>query len=84
MLRRLQLALLWEEYRAGAAAGFGYSWFCDLYRVLHGWFMLGHLVSMPGNLAAIADLLVSESQRRGRFRRRYKGATLREDLSDED
>ena len=26
------LALLWEEYRAGAADAFGYSWFCDLYR----------------------------------------------------
>ncbi len=27
------LALLWEEYRAGSGAdGFGYSWFCDLYR----------------------------------------------------
>ena len=28
------LALLWEEYRAeaGAQDGFGYSWFCDLYR----------------------------------------------------
>jgi transposase len=26
------LALLWEEYRTGAADGFGYSWFCDLYR----------------------------------------------------
>ena len=23
------LALLWEETRAGAADGFGYSWFCD-------------------------------------------------------
>ena len=35
-LRRpdVTLALLWEEYRAGAADGFGYSWFCDLYR---GW-----------------------------------------------
>ena len=35
-LRRpnMTLALLWEEYRAGpgAAGGFGYSWFCDLYR----------------------------------------------------
>ena len=33
-LRRpnMTLALLWEEYRAGAANGFGYSWFCDLYR----------------------------------------------------
>src|SRR4051794_1414845 len=26
------LALLWEEYRAATADGFGYSWFCDLYR----------------------------------------------------
>jgi len=28
------LALLWEEYRAasGGSDGFGYSWFCDLYR----------------------------------------------------
>src|SRR5512135_1690298 len=26
------LALLWEEYRVGAPDGFGYSWFCDLYR----------------------------------------------------
>src|SRR3954468_6347308 len=28
------LALLWEEYRTGPGAqdGFGYSWFCDLYR----------------------------------------------------
>ena len=26
------MALLWEEYRAGAPDGFGYSWFCDLYR----------------------------------------------------
>ena len=26
------LALLWEEYRGGAPDGFGYSWFCDLYR----------------------------------------------------
>ena len=33
-LRRphVTLALLWEEYRAAAADGFGYSWFCDLYR----------------------------------------------------
>ena len=26
------IALLWEEYRAAAPDGFGYSWFCDLYR----------------------------------------------------
>jgi transposase len=35
-LRRpnMTLALLWEEYRNGAGGqdGFGYSWFCDLYR----------------------------------------------------
>jgi transposase len=33
-LRRpnVTLALLWEEYRAVAPDGFGYSWFCDLYR----------------------------------------------------
>jgi len=33
-LRRpnMTLALLWEEYRSAAADGFGYSWFCDLYR----------------------------------------------------
>jgi hypothetical protein len=46
--------------------------------ILHGGFMLGRVVSMPGNLATIADLLVLELQRCGRFRRRYKGATLRE------
>jgi alkanesulfonate monooxygenase SsuD/methylene tetrahydromethanopterin reductase-like flavin-dependent oxidoreductase (luciferase family) len=50
----------------------------------HGGFMLGHVVSMPGDLAAIADLLVPELQRRGRFRNRYKGATLRENLFDDD
>jgi transposase len=26
------LALLWEEYRSATSDGFGYSWFCDLYR----------------------------------------------------
>jgi transposase len=37
-LRRpdVTLALLWEEYRAGGADGFGYSWFCDLYRAWAG------------------------------------------------
>ncbi|MGC9272066.1 MAG: hypothetical protein ACP5E6_18150, partial [Acidiphilium sp.] len=24
--------LVWEEYRATSVNGFGYSWFCDLYR----------------------------------------------------
>jgi transposase len=33
-LRRpdVTLTLLWEEYRARAPDGFGYSWFCDLYK----------------------------------------------------
>lgn len=39
-LRRpnVTLSLLWEEYRAGAggAEGFGYSWYCDLYRAWVG------------------------------------------------
>ena len=37
-LRRpdVTLALLWEEYRAGAPDGFGYSWYCDLYRAWTG------------------------------------------------
>ena len=30
------LALVWEEYRAAAPGGFGYSWFCDLYRAWVG------------------------------------------------
>jgi len=37
-LRRpnVTLALLWEEHRAMAPDGFGYSWFCDLYRAWTG------------------------------------------------
>lgn len=39
-LRRpnMTLALLWEEYRTGPGGkdGFGYSWFCDLYRAWVG------------------------------------------------
>src|SRR5690348_7312221 len=37
-LRRpnVTLALLWEEYRAGAPDGFSYSWFCDLYKAWVG------------------------------------------------
>jgi hypothetical protein len=36
-----------------------------------------------GDLAAIVELLVPELQRRGRFRREYKGRTLRDNLFDE-
>jgi transposase len=37
-LRRpsVTLALLWEEYRASAPDGFGYSWYCDLYKAWTG------------------------------------------------
>jgi alkanesulfonate monooxygenase SsuD/methylene tetrahydromethanopterin reductase-like flavin-dependent oxidoreductase (luciferase family) len=48
-----------------------------------GGFMLGHVVSMPGDLIAMVDLLVPELQRRGRFRREYRGTTLRENLFDD-
>jgi len=49
-----------------------------------GGFMLGHVVSIPHDLEAIADLLVPELQRRDRFRREYRGTTLRENLFDDD
>jgi FMN-dependent oxidoreductase (nitrilotriacetate monooxygenase family) len=48
-----------------------------------GGFMLGHVVSMPGDLAAIVDLLVPELQRRGRFRCEYKGSRLGDNLFDD-
>jgi alkanesulfonate monooxygenase SsuD/methylene tetrahydromethanopterin reductase-like flavin-dependent oxidoreductase (luciferase family) len=48
-----------------------------------GGFMLGHVVSMPQDLEAIVDLLVPELQRRGRFRREYRGTTLSENLFDD-
>jgi len=34
--RSVTLLLLWEEYRAEHADGYGYSRFCDLYRVWRG------------------------------------------------
>lgn len=48
-----------------------------------GGFMLGHIVSLPGDLLAIVDLLVPELQRRGRFRTEYRGRTLRETLAED-
>jgi FMN-dependent oxidoreductase (nitrilotriacetate monooxygenase family) len=45
-----------------------------------GGFMLSSPAAMPPMLAAIVDLLVPELQRRGRFRRRYEGSTLAENL----
>ena len=47
-----------------------------------GGFMFGHIVTLPSDLDAIVDLLVPELQRRGRFRREYGYATLKENLLD--
>ncbi len=47
-----------------------------------GGFMLGHTVSMPLDLIGIADLLVPELQRRGRFRTEYRYRTLKENMAD--
>jgi len=48
-----------------------------------GGFMIGHPLAMPADLAAITDLLVPELQRRGRFRKAYKGRTLKENLAED-
>jgi len=48
-----------------------------------GGFMLGHTVSMPHDLIGITDLLVPELQRRGRFRREYRYANLKENMRDD-
>jgi FMN-dependent oxidoreductase (nitrilotriacetate monooxygenase family) len=48
-----------------------------------GGFMFGHVVAMPRDLIGIADLLVPELQRRGRFRTEYRTRTLRETLAEE-
>ena len=48
-----------------------------------GGFMVGHPISMPGDLVDIVDHLVPELQRRGRLRTEYTGRTLRENLFDD-
>jgi alkanesulfonate monooxygenase SsuD/methylene tetrahydromethanopterin reductase-like flavin-dependent oxidoreductase (luciferase family) len=45
-----------------------------------GGFMLAHPQATPRALLDVVDFLVPELQRRGRFRRRYEGETLRENL----
>jgi hypothetical protein len=37
---------------------------------------------LPADLIAIVDLLIPELTRRGRFRTRYQGRTLRDHLSE--
>ena len=45
--------------------------------------MLGHVVSIPFDLENIVDLLIPELQRRGCFRREYRGRTLRDNLFED-
>jgi alkanesulfonate monooxygenase SsuD/methylene tetrahydromethanopterin reductase-like flavin-dependent oxidoreductase (luciferase family) len=45
-----------------------------------GGFMVSHPQATPRDLLNIVDFLVPELQRRGRFRARYAGGTLRENL----
>jgi alkanesulfonate monooxygenase SsuD/methylene tetrahydromethanopterin reductase-like flavin-dependent oxidoreductase (luciferase family) len=48
-----------------------------------GGFMIAHPPGVPRDLLNIIDFLVPELQRRGRFRTRYTGRTLRENLNDD-
>ena len=48
-----------------------------------GGFMIGQSIAVLSDLAATVELLVPELQRRGRFRKAYAGATLRENLAEE-
>jgi FMN-dependent oxidoreductase (nitrilotriacetate monooxygenase family) len=47
-----------------------------------GGFMIAHPPGVPRDLLNIVDYLVPELQRRGRFRTKYTGKTLRENLED--
>jgi alkanesulfonate monooxygenase SsuD/methylene tetrahydromethanopterin reductase-like flavin-dependent oxidoreductase (luciferase family) len=47
-----------------------------------GGFMLGHTITLPGDLIGIVDLLVPELQRRGRFRTEYSHRTLKQNLAE--
>jgi FMN-dependent oxidoreductase (nitrilotriacetate monooxygenase family) len=61
-----QLAdMLEEEFEAGGS---------------RGGFMIVHPQAVPRELLNVVDLLVPELQRRGRFRKSYDGATLKENL----
>jgi alkanesulfonate monooxygenase SsuD/methylene tetrahydromethanopterin reductase-like flavin-dependent oxidoreductase (luciferase family) len=46
----------------------------------HSGFMLASPYSSPRDVMDVVDFLVPELQRRGRFRTRYEGQTLRENL----
>jgi FMN-dependent oxidoreductase (nitrilotriacetate monooxygenase family) len=46
-----------------------------------GGFMIAHPQGTPRDLLAVVDFLIPELRARGRFRHRYEGRTLRENLS---
>ncbi len=46
-----------------------------------GGFMISHPYSTPRDMMDVIDFLISEPQRRGRFRTRYEGRTLRDNLN---
>ena len=46
-----------------------------------GGFMISHPYTTPRDMMDIVDFLIPELQRRDRFRTRYEGRTLRENLS---
>ena len=48
-----------------------------------GGFMIAHPPKSPRDLLNVVDYLIPELQRRGRFRTRYGGRTLRENLADD-
>jgi len=47
-----------------------------------GGFMIAHPPGVPRDLLNVIDFLVPELQRRGRFRTKYNGRTLRENLAE--
>ncbi|MGE0150670.1 MAG: NtaA/DmoA family FMN-dependent monooxygenase [Parvibaculaceae bacterium] len=47
-----------------------------------GGFMLGSAFSLPRDFMDVVEFLIPELQRRGRFRKRYEGQTLRDRLSE--
>jgi FMN-dependent oxidoreductase (nitrilotriacetate monooxygenase family) len=59
--------ILEEEFEAGGS---------------RGGFMVVHPQAVPRDLLNVVDYLVPELQRRGRFRMRYEGRTLRDNLAE--
>jgi hypothetical protein len=43
--------------------------------------MISHPYTTPRDMMDIIDFLIPELQRRGRFRTKYEGSTLRENLA---